>query len=80
MAIATESLSPTGLPLAADWSAVGVAAASETRVTATAAAAAATANSISTAADAAAVNVANAAIAFEGRVGSTMSPLVRVLS
>ena len=36
MVIAAESLSPTGLPSAADWVAVGIAAASETSVTATA--------------------------------------------
>ena len=79
MAIAAELLSLTGPPSAADWSAVGVAAALETRVTAAAAAAAAV-DSIITTAKAAAVNAADATVAFEGRVGLTMSPLARVLS
>jgi hypothetical protein len=34
MAIAAEPLSPSGLPLAADWAAVSIAAALETRVNA----------------------------------------------
>ena len=42
MAIAADSSSPTGLPLAADWVAAGVAAASETSVTAAAIVASAT--------------------------------------
>ena len=73
MAIAAEMSLPTGPPLAADGSAVGLPAASKTSVTTAAVVAAAAAN-------AAAINAADAAVAFEGRVGSTMSPLARVLS
>ena len=69
MAIAADSSSPTVLPLAADWVAAGVAAASETSITAApivasaAVATVATTDSIITADDAADVNTANAAVA-----------------
>ena len=65
MTIATDSSLPTGPPSAADWVAVGVAAASETSVTAAAVVASApvavvaAADSIITTADATAVNAAD---------------------
>ena len=69
MTIAADSSSPTGPPSAADWVAIGVAAASETSVTVAAVVASApvatvaTADSIIIAADAAAVNATDAIIA-----------------
>ena len=69
MAIAADSSSPTGPPLAADWVAASVAAASETSVTsATVVASApvatvAATDSIIIAADAAAINAADAVVA-----------------
>jgi hypothetical protein len=70
MTIATESLSPTGPPLATDWVAASVAVAAETSVTTAITAiatdsiiTAATDSIITAAADAAAVNTADAAVA-----------------